>query len=139
MRIDMRRRVLFLVVAGVMVANIAYADQEIPANIVRLTDAEDLALAARFDAAINAVSSKITACDDSGQDAKMCQCKSAGLVKKLQETAGTILKNRPEWSGENVVLYWETKGEGGGPSFVSHNVVSGRILKAAEQTLAGCK
>jgi len=134
----MNIRTMILLVAGLIPA-MAYADQEIPANIVRLSESEDLALAARFDAAINAVSSKITACVDSGQDAKMCQCKSAGLVKKLQETAGTILKNRPEWSGENVVLYWETKGEGGGPSFVSHNVVSGRILKAAEQTLAGCE
>jgi len=128
-----------LVLLAMLMPMTSGADQLVVARTIRLSTAEDLAFANEIDASIHTVSTSVTTCVDSGQDVKACQCKHAGAVMKLKKTTNRVLKQRPAWNADDVVLYWETKGTPGEPPTMSHNVAAGRIVKFADQSLADCK
>ena len=115
------------------------ADQPVVARTIRISTAEDLAFANEIETSIHNVSTSVTVCVGSGQDVKSCQCKNAGAVMKLKQTTDKVLKQRPAWNADDVVLYWETKGKPGEPPIIGHNVATGRIVKFAAQSVADCK
>ncbi len=119
-------------------APLAYAETEVPAQIIKITDAADLALAHKLDDAVHAVSSRVTECVNRGGTTAACQCQNKEAMEYSHATVTGILAQRPDWQDDNVILFWETGGKAGEPPIMGHNLASGRLVKFLDQSLNAC-
>ena len=113
----------------------ARADGPVKARTITMVG-EDLVLALKLDKAIQNVSVPVTKCVNSGVPVGECQCRSKAAIMQFRDVAGQVLKQRPEWNAEDIVLYWETSDKE--HPVVSHNLVLKAMGKAMNDAVRGC-
>ncbi len=78
-------------------------------------------------AAIGSISEPVTKCVKSGKEYQKCLCDNVDKINSVKKIFKKLLQKYPEWSGERIVLYYETST----PEFpiYSHNLSIGGIKK----------